>query len=75
MRVDVISAGTTGQGDDRVEVWSIKKDGEKGERVFAGDDGRVELRMMGTREFYEGRAGCELSHIPAVLGSCNSPYT
>lgn len=44
----------------------MKKDGGKGERVFAGDDGRVELRVIGTREFYEGRAGCELSPFPTV---------
>lgn len=44
----------------------MKKDGGKGERVFAGDDGRVELRVLGAREFYEGRAGCELSHLLIV---------
>jgi len=66
LRVDVISSSTTGQADDRVEVWNMKKDGGKGERVFAGDDGRVELRVLGTREFYEGRAGCELSHLLIV---------
>ncbi len=75
LRVDVISRGTIGQGDDRVEVWSVKKDGGKGERVFAGEDGRVELRVMGTREFYEGREGCELPNPSSVLGILGAPDT
>lgn len=59
--MDIISAGTVGAEEDRVEVWSIKKDGGKGERVFADENGRVELRVMGGRDFYEGREGCEFS--------------